>query len=72
MSAELRCVRCGESFDEGHEIATVVAWSVHTCTPSASRCRRRASRLTPGDQCTGGGSGAPPASRPMTLETRNL
>lgn len=68
MSAELRCVRCGETFDEGHEIATVVAWSAHSCTPTASRCRRRSARIA--TRCIGGGSGAPSALRPVT-ETRN-
>lgn len=70
MSAELRCIRCGETFAGADEVATVVAWSAHTCTPTASRCRRRASRLSPGVRCIGGGSGAPFALRPIT-ETRN-
>ena len=69
MTAELRCIRCGETFDEGHEIATVLAWSAHTCTPVAPRCLRRGARLSPGACHLGGGSGAPP-SRPIT-ETRS-
>lgn len=69
MSAELRCLRCDAHFDEGDAVATVVAWAAHPCTPTASRCRRRAARLAPASRCLGGGSGAPLASRPIT-ETR--
>jgi hypothetical protein len=69
MSAALRCIRCGETFDEGDEVATVVAWTIHTCSSVASRCLRRRARLSPGACHLGGGSGAP-LLRPIT-ETRN-